>query len=68
MCISNIFCRTTQNWIELTGWEMYESYVDDDCILTGPMANSNMPNIKNGEKQDANNTKYVAIKEPELKD
>lgn len=46
---------------------MYESHADDDCILTGSMANSNMPNIKEGKKQGANNTKYVVIEETELK-
>lgn len=44
MCISNIFCITTQNWIELTGWEMYASYADENYILPGPVVSSNPQN------------------------
>lgn len=69
MCISNIFCRTTQNWVELTGWEMYESYADENCIFPGTMVNSNMLNIRMDEKEDANNNKRnMALEKSELKD
>ncbi len=61
MCISKIFCITTQNLVELTGWEMYESNADDNCILPGSMANSGTLNIKMEEKQDVNNIMNVTL-------
>ncbi len=63
MCISNFFCNTTQNWIELTGWEMYESYAAENYISLGLRENSNLLNSKMEEKQNANDNKKNAALE-----
>jgi len=68
MCLSNIFYRITQNWIELTGWEMYESYWDENYSLPGSIANSTLLNSKIEEKQDVNeNKKNAALEVPVFK-
>lgn len=69
MCISNIFCRTAQNRIELTGWEMYASYVDENYTISGSAASSNRQNIEiEGEPVTIENRGKDVQEIPVLKD